>query len=220
MLRPCPAAEGSTAASLHHAPHPPGSLPTQLPRPGRPENDFTEHLLPSLSKYQATDGKERMQIFTDKAKAGALPDVVPVGAAEQHTELPGCLPQAQTHQIPRFSNKALSLGLFQGTRFKADLLIWTQLQTHLPGSTGRIHHHNTRCQISVGKASTIMGRKDNHENPTITSHPLQNAKRALLKYIQPQVLELKHHHPGVHQQGPISMVPQQWQEAAVPVLSE
>lgn len=40
-----------------------------------------------------------MQIFTDKAKAGALPDVVPVGAAEQHTELPGCLPQAQMHQI-------------------------------------------------------------------------------------------------------------------------
>lgn len=145
-----------------------------------------------------------MQIFTDKAKVGALPDVVPVGAAEQHTELPGCLPQ--THQIPRFSNKALSLGLFQGIGFRADLLIRTHLWTHLPGSTGRIHHHNTWCQTSVGKAS-IMSGKGNHKNPTITSHPLGNAKRTLLKYIQPQVLKLKHHHPGVHQQGPISMVP-------------
>lgn len=57
----------------------------------------------------------RIQIFTDKAKMGALPVIVLVGAAEQQTELPGCLchvPSAETDLAnPRFSSKAFFLGL-------------------------------------------------------------------------------------------------------------
>lgn len=43
--------------------------------------------------------KGRIHVFTDKAKVGALPDIVFVGAAGQQTELPGwlwCVPAAET----------------------------------------------------------------------------------------------------------------------------
>lgn len=55
-----------------------------------------------------------MQIFTDEVKAGALPDIVLVGAAEQPTEIPGCLwqvPDPKTDPAnPGFGSKASSLG--------------------------------------------------------------------------------------------------------------
>lgn len=68
----------------------------------------------SLRKHQSADGKERMQIFTDEVKAGALPDIVLVGAAEQPTEIPGYLwwvPDPETDPAnPGFGSKASSLG--------------------------------------------------------------------------------------------------------------
>lgn len=56
-----------------------------------------------------------IQIFTDKAKVEALPDIVLVGAAEQQTPLPGCpwhVPGAETDPAnPRVGSKAFVVGL-------------------------------------------------------------------------------------------------------------
>lgn len=56
----------------------------------------------------------KIQIFTDKAKVGTLPDIVLVGAAEQQRELPGCLwhtPAAETDPANPGFSKAFFLGL-------------------------------------------------------------------------------------------------------------
>lgn len=116
MLRPCPLTEGNTAAfsAWLRCSHP------KKPSYTAPANGLHRKLILqtsvtfSLRKYQAADAKERMQIFTDEAKAGALPDIVFVGAADQQMEIPGCLrwvPAPETDPAnPGFGSKAFSLG--------------------------------------------------------------------------------------------------------------